>query len=87
MRKRVFEIIEVSQDNDRQSAIYDVVMLVAIIISIVPLAFKQPLSFFYYTDLVTTGLFIIDYVLRWITADYKLKDKSPIVYVKYPFTL
>ncbi len=86
MRKRLFEIIEVSQDNDIQSAIYDIVMLIAIIISIIPLAFKQPLSFFYYTDLVTTILFIIDYVLRWITADYKLNEKSPIAYVKYPFT-
>ncbi len=86
MRKRLFEIIEVSQDNDKLSATYDVVMLIAIIISIVPLAFKQPLSFFYYTDLITTVLFIIDYLLRWCTADYKLKDKSPLVYVKYPFT-
>lgn len=86
MRKRIYEIIEVSQDNDKLSAIYDVVMLIAIIISIVPLAFKKSYTFFYYTDLITTILFIIDYILRWITADYKLKDKSALSYVKYPFT-
>ncbi|MCR4789265.1 MAG: ion transporter [Lachnospiraceae bacterium] len=85
-RKRLFDIIEVSQDDDKLSAIYDVVMLIAIIISIVPLAFKKSYTFFYYTDLITTILFIIDYILRWITADYKLKDKSALSYVKYPFT-
>lgn len=31
-------------------------------------------------------LFIVDYVLRLITADYKLKDHSTISFVKYPFT-
>lgn len=86
MRKRIYEIIEVSQDNDKLSAIYDVVMLIAIIISIIPLAFKNSYTFFYYTDLITTILFIIDYILRWITADYKLKDRSALAYVKYPFT-
>ena len=39
MRKRIFEIIEVSKDNDRVSFIYDITMLFAIIVSIVPLAF------------------------------------------------
>ncbi len=42
MRKRLFEIIEVSKDNDRASAAYDVFMLGAIVISIIPLAFKAP---------------------------------------------
>ena len=31
-------------------------------------------------------MFIIDYVARLITADYKLKDKSPTAFLKYPFT-
>lgn len=32
MRKRIYEIIELSQDNDLVSAIYDIVMMAAIII-------------------------------------------------------
>ena len=86
MRKRVFEIIEVSEDNDKSSAIYDAIMLFAIIISIVPLGFKKQLAIFHYTDIATTALFIIDYLLRLFTADYKLKEHSPIAFVKYPFT-
>ena len=86
MRKRIFEIIETSEENDKISSIYDAIMLLAIIISIVPLAFKKSFAIFQYTDIVTTVLFIVDYVLRLITADYKLKDHSTISFVKYPFT-
>lgn len=86
MRKRIFEIIETSEEKDKISSIYDAIMLLAIIISIVPLAFKKSFAIFQYTDIVTTVLFIVDYVLRLITADYKLKDHSAISFVKYPFT-
>lgn len=86
MRKRIFEIIEISEDNDRASSYYDAFMLVSIIISILPLAFKTHYSFFHYTDIVTTFIFIVDYLLRLSTADYKLKDSSALSFVKYPFT-
>lgn len=86
MRKRIFEIIEVSKEHDKISFAYDVAMIVAIIVSILPLAFKQPAPFFHYTDIITTLLFIIDYILRWITADYKMDDSSKAVFIKYPFT-
>lgn len=86
MRKRIFEIIEISEDKDKISSLYDALMLFAIIISIVPLAFKKALPVFRYTDIITTALFIIDYILRLFTADYKLKEHSAISFVKYPFT-
>lgn len=86
MRKRIFEIIEVSQDNDSISSAYDIIMMISILISIIPLAFKQTYQVFIYTDIVTAVLFVIDYVLRLITADYKMKQKSWTSFVKYPFT-
>ena len=86
MRKRLFEIIELSEDNDKASSIYDVVMLIAIIVSIVPLGFKVAYPVFHYTDIITTVLFIVDYILRLATADYKLKNHSALSFVKYPFT-
>nr|WP_297704024.1 ion transporter [uncultured Butyrivibrio sp.] len=86
MRKRLFEIIEISEDNDKVSSLYDALMLLAIIISILPLAFKKSYTLFHYTDIITTALFIIDYALRLITADYKLNEYSAIAFVKYPFT-
>ena len=85
MRKRLYEIIEVSTDNDRASTVYDIVMLVAIIISVIPLALKGTYKFFTVSDLVTTILFIVDYAFRLFTADYKLK-KGAKSFVEYPFT-
>lgn len=38
-------------------------------------------------DIITTVLFIIDYVLRLITADYKLNRKNISSFIRYPFTL
>ena len=37
-------------------------------------------------DTITAILFIVDYLFRFITADYKLNDKSIRAFVKYPFT-
>ena len=86
MRKRIYEIIEAAENNDKASSTYDAIMLLAIIVSIIPLGFKNSLPFFYYSDLITTTLFIFDYFLRLITADFKLQDHSAIAFVKYPFT-
>lgn len=86
MRKRIYDIIEVAFDEDRASTVYDVIMLVAIILSVVPLAFKDYYLFFYITDIATTVLFIIDYILRWLTADYKLAGRSRYPFIRYPFT-
>lgn len=86
MRKRIFEIIEVSKENDRISMAYDILMMCAIVISIVPLAFKTTNGFFFLTDILTAILFIIDYLLRLATADYKLGKKSISSFIRYPFT-
>ena len=61
-------------------------MLVSIIVSIVPLAFKEAPGFFKITDIVTTILFIVDYLLRFATADLKLEGKS-LPFLRYPFTI
>ena len=85
-RKRIFEIIEVAKEGDKLSDIYDTVMLVSIIISIFPLAFKGTYRLFEITDIITVAIFILDYLLRWSTADYKLNKRSFSSFVKYPFT-
>ena len=89
MRKRLYEIIEVSDETDRVSYYYDLFMLITILVSIIPLAFKNHTDYklFLYTDIITTVIFIIDYIFRFITADYKLNDKSILSFIKYPFTL
>ena len=86
MRKRLYEIIEVSKDGDHLSLAYDAIMLCAIIVSIIPLGIKETPTFLHYTDIATTILFIFDYIFRLITADYKLNKKKALSFVVYPFT-
>lgn len=86
MRKRIFEIIEVGDENDRMSQIYDVFMLIVIVISIIPLWTHAEHSAFEIIDGVTVTIFIIDYILRLITADYKLQ-KGFVSFAVYPFTV
>lgn len=98
MRKRIFEIIELSDGNDKISRFYDLAMMCAIVISLIPLAFKGTNNLFLTIDYVTACIFVIDYLLRFITADYKLgtvgknkkSNKSSEEGVKlffiYPFT-
>ena len=85
MRKRIYEIIEIAEGEDRLSQIYDVLMFLSIIISIIPLAFKETKPSFILIDQITAAIFVVDYILRLITADYKLNDKV-LAFVKYPFT-
>ena len=85
MRKRIFEIIEVAGDNDRLSKVYDSIMMVFIIISLIPIAAKSTQGIYGTLDIVTTGVFIVDYVLRLLTADYKLK-KGYGSFIIYPIT-
>lgn len=85
MRKRLYEIIEIGKSNDKISHIYDVFMMIVIIASIVPLAFKTQTTWMNAIDIVAVMIFIIDYLLRWLTADYKCGNN--IGFLKYPFSL
>lgn len=84
-RKRLFEIIEVSEPNDRPSAIYDAFMMLVIIASLVPLAFKDSTPVLNVIDHVCVCVFIVDYILRLFTADYKL-NRGVASFFLYPFT-
>ena len=41
MKKRIYEIIEKAESKDILSAIYDYFMMLTIVVSLVPLAFKD----------------------------------------------
>ena len=86
MRKRIFEIIEIAKDDDRLSRIYDWFMIVLIIISIIPLTMKEPAAVWQLIDKICVAVFIIDYILRLITADYKYGSSSVVSFLRYPFS-
>ena len=59
--------------------------MATIVISIIPLAFKESNPAFQWIDYITVGIFIIDYFFRLITADYRL-GKSAFSFFLYPIT-
>lgn len=85
MRKRIYEIVELGNREDKLSFAYDIFMFVAIIASIFPLMFIRETPAFQVIEIVTVIIFIIDYILRWATADYKLGKKG-LSFLLYPVT-
>ena len=85
MRKKIFDIIEPADSGNTLSSIYDIFMMTTIIVSILPLAFKETNVVFSVIDSVTVCIFCIDYLLRLLTADCKLKQSYKSFFI-YPFT-
>ena len=84
-RKQLYEIIEIDEGTNVWSHLYDVGMFIIIILSVVPLMFWEHHLYFTYLEFFTTTVFIIDYFLRWITADFRLK-KGKHSFVNYPYS-
>ena len=85
MRKRLYTIVEQGRDNDWVSYIYAFIILTAITASIIPLMFIETYPIFSIIEEVTVGLLILDYILRWFTADY-IVGKGKWSFLLYPFT-
>ena len=85
MRKRIYSIIEPAQEGDRVSLAYDILMLIAITASIIPLMFVEVTPTFIIIEQITVSFFILDYLLRWLTADFRLQ-KGGWSFVLYPFS-
>lgn len=85
LRERITEIIEPRNENTLSRA-YDWMMLVAIVIGILPLMFREQYRVFWFFDLVSGCCFIIDYLLRWMTADLNSPKNRFVAFLLYPFT-
>ena len=84
MRKLLYQIIEPAKDNI-WSKVYDFLMMFMVVVSLIPLAFKEVHYLFDLIEWIAVFVFIGDYFLRLITADLKLK-KSVFSFFLYPFT-
>ena len=86
MRKKIYDIIETSNGNSTVlNNIYNFIMFFCIIISMIPLMDKKVTAFYGVINTVTLIVFVIDYILRFITADYYL-DKGAKSFLIYPIT-
>lgn len=84
-RKTLFQVIEPHQKENAIEKAYDVLMFLTIIVSLIPLTTKSHTGIFMWLDFVSTIIFIIDYILRLLTADYKL-EKGKLSFFLYPIT-
>ncbi len=93
-RKRIFEIIEVGNDLDNASRIYDYVNAGTIILNLLAsilFTFEEYRNRYQQAlvaiEVITVIFFTIDYILRVWTARYLYKEESPIMAVrKYIFS-
>lgn len=87
-RKAIYTIIERDDSGSNISKIYDYFMMSMVVISIIPLLFKEQTRLFIIFDQVSVVAFIIDYLLRWFTIDLKHPSRKPILaFMAYPFSL
>ena len=84
-RKKISDIINIWTGSSIWCRVYDVVMIIVIIMGLLPLAFHEKYKVFKYTDIVVVTIFIIDYLLRWLTADFRIK-KGKLSFLIYPVT-
>ena len=85
-RNKIYDTIETGRDSVI-SKIYDWAILFFIVISIIPLAFREQNIWFEWFDKVSVSIFIIDYLLRWMTADYRMPERPKwVAFLTYPFT-
>lgn len=85
-RDKIRDIIEPKKNTSNLSQVYDWVMLIAITIGVFPLMFREQPRIFWFFDLISGLCFIIDYILRWITADLSSKRGKVVAFLIYPFT-
>lgn len=88
MRKKLYCVIDVAEEDNKLSKAYDSSMIVIILLSILPLAFKNENPVLAFIDSFTVWIFIVDYLIRFITADFKFPEKTRIkAFLCYPFSL
>lgn len=86
MREKIYNVVHIYKGNPMSTA-YKYFMIMVIAISLLPLTTKTPHHFFDITDIVCLVIFAIDYILRWVTADYKYKEKGIKPFIKMPLRL
>lgn len=85
-KRRVYEVIEVSNVGDRSSRAYDVVITTAVIVGLLPMTLKGENLYTRIIELLTGFIFLTDYCVRVYTADFKMGYKSVKAYIAYVLT-
>lgn len=86
MRRRIFEIVQRAQPGDHLSHAYDIFIMVVALVSVTPLMFKEMTYWLNLVDVITVYILMFDYILRWMTQDYRTGKRGWKEFARYPFT-
>ncbi len=86
MRRKIYQMVH-KYEGHWLSVAYRYFMVVVIIASLVPLTMRENYPIFRDMELVCAIIYVVDYALRWISADYKFDNHHWTAFVKYPFRL
>lgn len=81
-KKRIFDIIQIGNKSDPLSRAFDIIIAIVIILNIVVMFLEtfdelQPLyDIFYWIEIITVTIFVVEYLLRIWTANYLYPDKN-----------
>jgi voltage-gated potassium channel len=86
IRKSIYNIINPDNSGNIWSRAYNWIMLLAIVVGLFPMMFRKQCALFTWFDIASCFCFLVDYILRWFTADYIRGKKDLKAFVFYPFT-
>ena len=86
-RKMIYSVVGQTKKQSKANVIYNSFLIIVVIISALPLCFKEEYNIFRIIDMIAGVLFTIDYILRFITADFKYKNTKKKPFLVYPFRL
>ena len=84
-RKWISDLVEPGKPGVL-SQVYDFLMLVAIVLGTVSLLFREYRPLFWYFDIISSAMYIVDYLLRWMTCDLRSEKPRWKAFLIYPFT-
>lgn len=85
IRGKIFLQVEPSKYSGNVS-VYNIFLICVIMCSVVPLMVKRETEALIIIDYIATGIFCVDYILRWFTADMKFNRKGAAIFIHYPFS-
>jgi len=86
MRKKIYKTVHV-YEGSLLSIVYKWFMIAVIVASLIPLTSKETNSVYRAIDGICLVIYIMDFILRWITADYKFGNHHWTSFVRYPFRI
>ncbi len=87
MNKKAYDFLY--KDNNKYTKLYNSLIIFSILISIIPLMFKEQNLFFIIIDIYIIIIFSIDYILHLLCANLLLNKgkKSILIYMKSPMAI